>query len=551
MVSRVARINTAASVVAVVSVSALLLAGRAGAQGAPALDSLVRGDPSGDVIVQRIYDEGMHHSRAASLAQVLMDSIGPRLTGSPANRVANDWLVRTYTAWGVPAHNEQYGTWRDWTRGPSEIQLIAPRRRILEATELPWSPSTPAAGDDGDVIALPPSAEVSDRAGYARWLTGVKGKFVMLSMPQPSCRPETNWSQWASPKTANAVRGVRDSVAGDWEKRIAVALGSRPAAELAPRFAAAGALGLLTNMWSEGWGVDKIMSGGPVGATTAIPIFDVSCEDYSLLARLVANGQHPRVHALADGHLAPRESPVFNTIARLDGSEHPDQYVMLSAHLDSWDAGSGATDNGTGTIVMLEAMRLLKQAYPHPKRTILVGHWSGEEQGEIGSTSFTNDHPEVLAGLQALFNQDNGTGNIDTVDTYGFLDAPAAFARWMARMPADMTAGITIDEPGYAKKEDSDSDAFTCHNAPAFFLTSADWGYTDYTWHTNRDTYDKISFDEVKRNATLIALLAYEASEDPAQLSRARRVPPADPSTGQPIPAFQCNRLRRSWSSAH
>ena len=223
---------------------------------------------------------------------------------------------------------------------------------------------------------------------------------------------------------------------------------------------------------------------------------------------------------------------------------------MLSAHLDSWDAGSGATDNGTGTIVMLEAMRLLKRAYPHPKRTILVGHWSGEEEGEIGSTSYASDHADVLEGLQALFNQDNGTGNIDTVDTYGFLDAPAAFARWMARMPADMTAGITIDEPGYSKKEDSDSDAFTCLNAPAFFLTSSDWGYTDYTWHTNRDTYDKISFDEVKRNATLIALLAYEASEDPTQMSRVRRVPPADPSTGQPIPPFHCNRLHRSWASA-
>jgi carboxypeptidase Q len=324
--------------------------------------------------------------------------------------------------------------------------------------------------------------------------------------------------------------------------------GSGPA--LAPRFVAAGAIGFLTNMWSEGWGVDKIMSGGPVGATTTVPIFDVSCEDYSLLARLAAHGQHPRVHALAEGHLAPKESPVFNTIARLDGTEHPNQYVMLSAHLDSWDAGSGATDNGTGTIVMLEAMRLLKRAYPHPKRTILVGHWSGEEEGEIGSTSYASDHADVLEGLQALFNQDNGTGNIDTVDTYGFLDAPAAFARWMARMPADMTAGITIDEPGYSKKEDSDSDAFTCLNAPAFFLTSSDWGYTDYTWHTNRDTYDKISFDEVKRNATLIALLAYEASEDPTQMSRVRRVPPADPSTGQPIPPFHCNRLRRSWASA-
>jgi carboxypeptidase Q len=292
--------------------------------------------------------------------------------------------------------------------------------------------------------------------------------------------------------------------------------------------------------------VDKIMS---VFETTA-PVFDVSCEDYSLLARLAAHGQHPRVHAAAESRVAPQESPVFNTIAELKGTDHPDEFVVLSAHLDSWDAGSGGTDNGTGTIVMLEAMRLLKQMYPHPKRTILAGHWNGEEEGDLGSTAFAVDHPDVLKGLQALFNQDNGTGNIDTVDTYGFLDAPAAFARWMARMPADLTAAITIDEPGMAHNEDSDSDAFACRDAPGFFLTSADWDYTDYTWHTSRDTYDKLSFDDVKRNATFIALLAYEASEDPQQVSRERRIPPLDATTGKPIEPPTCDRAARSWAEA-
>src|SRR5258705_12234345 len=91
-------------------------------------------NPTGDPTVQRIYDEGMRHSQAAKLAQVLMDSIGPRLTGSPANRAANEWLLRTYSAWGVPAKNEQYGTWRDWTRGPSGLMLVSPRVPVLEAT---------------------------------------------------------------------------------------------------------------------------------------------------------------------------------------------------------------------------------------------------------------------------------------------------------------------------------------------------------------------------------------------------------------------------------
>jgi hypothetical protein len=104
--------------------------------------------------------------------------------------------------------------------------------------------------------------------------------------------------------------------------------------------------------------------------------------------------------------------------------------------------------------------------------------------------------------------------------------------------------------PGVAHDESTDSDAFDCRNAPAFFLTSSDWSYTDYTWHTNRDTYDKINFDEVKRNATLVALFAYEASEDPALVQRARRVPPVDARTGQPMPVPECAEPPRSWAAS-
>jgi carboxypeptidase Q len=500
--------------------------------------------PTSDPVVARIYDEGMHHSQTAPLAQALMDSIGPRLTGSSANRAANDWVLHMYEAWGIPVRKEQYGTWRDWTRGPSQVALVSPRNRILEATMLAWSPSTPAGGVTGDVVLLPPVGEVRDSVGFARWLTTVAGKFVAVSFPQPTCRPDSAWAAWASTDSYAAMRAARDSGEAEWHRRILAA--GQDERRLTARISAAGVAGILISRWSLGWGVDKIQS-APGGQA---PVFDLSCEDYGLVSRLAVHGQHPRVHALADGRLAANESPVYNTVAEIKGSEHPDQYVVLSAHLDSWDAGSGATDNGTGTIVMLEAMRLLKLAYPHPKRTIIAGHWSGEEEGEIGSTTFVIDHPEVLKGLQASFTQDNGTGNIDSIDTEGFLDAPAAFARWMSRMPLELTHSITIDLPGYAENEDSDSDAFACRDAPGFFLTSADWDYTDYTWHTNRDTYDKITFDEVKRNATLIALLAYEASEDPVQLSRARRVPPTDPKTGRTVAPPACDQAPRSWAAA-
>ena len=512
--------------------------------GVAATPVLAQDNPTGDPIVQRIYDEGMRRSQAARLAQVLMDSIGPRLTGSAANRSANDWLVRTYKSWGVDVKNEQYGTWRDWTRGSSGIELVSPRTRVLEATMQAWSAATPANGITADAVMIPTPAQIGDSAGFARWLAGVKGKFVLVSMPQPTCRPESDIKTWADSATFAGATALRDSVTTDWAKRFATAkVSTRALTSLVER---AGAAGILSNSWSRGWGVDKIQS----ARSNSVPSFDVSCEDYSLLARLSDNNQHPRIRATANATVAANESPVFNTIATIPGSEKPNEYVMLSAHLDSWDAGSGATDNGTGTITMLEAMRILRAAYPRPKRTIVVGHWSGEEEGDIGSSAFAADHAEILKGLQALFNQDNGTGEVDSVQTNGFLDAAPALARWMSRMPADITKNIALMLPGVAHDESTDSDAFDCRNAPGFFLTSSDWSYGDYTWHTNRDTYDKINFDNVKRNATLIAMFVYEASEDPTFLSRARRVPPTDARTGQPARVPGCSNAPRSWSAS-
>jgi len=509
----------------------------------PAKSALAQDNPTGDPVVQRIFDEGMRHSQAAKLAQVLMDSIGPRLTGSPANRAANDWLLRTYKLWGVSAKNEQYGTWRDWTRGPSGLTLVSPRTRVLEATMHAWSAATPAGGVTADVAMIPRASELGDSAGFAKWLGGVKGKLVLASMPQPSCRPDSDIKFWADSATYSHAVALRDSAMAEWGARFTAAhVSARALPALLER---AGAAGVLTNSWSRGWGVDKIQS----ARVNGIPSFDVSCEDYGLLARLADNGQHPRVHAAAEATLAPNESPVFNTVARIEGSEKPNEYVMLSAHLDSWDSGSGATDNGTGTITMLEAMRILKTAYPKPKRTILVGHWSGEEEGDIGSGAFAADHPEVLAGLQALFNQDNGTGEVDTVQTNGFVDAAPALARWMSRMPADLTRNIVLMMPGVAHNESTDSDAFDCRDTPAFFLTSSDWSYGDYTWHTNRDTYDKVNFDNVKRNATLVAMFAYQASEDPSKVGRTRRVPPVDPRTNQPMRVPKCDEAPRSWKA--
>jgi len=174
---------------------------------------------------------------------------------------------------------------------------------------------------------------------------------------------------------------------------------------------------------------------------------------------------------------------------------------------------------------MMEAMRILREVYPEPRRTILVGHWSGEEQGLIGSRAFAEDHPEVVAGLQALFNQDNGTGRVTNISMMGFTGVAPYMTQWLERIPPEITQHIELEVPGVPASGGSDHASFLCHGVPAFRLGSHEWDYRTYTWHTNRDTFDKVVFDDVRNNAALVAMLAYLASEEPDLLPRDRISP--------------------------
>jgi Zn-dependent M28 family amino/carboxypeptidase len=264
-----------------------------------------------------------------------------------------------------------------------------------------------------------------------------------------------------------------------------------------------------------GWGVNKVFDAQTQKAVS----FDVSCEDYGMLYRLATHRQGPRVRFGAEAD-ALGTVPMFNVIAQLKGTELPNEYVMLSAHLDSWAGAQGATDNGTGTLTMLEAMRILSLTYPHPRRTILVGHWGAEEEGAIGSRSFAEDHQDIVQNLQVLFNQDNGTWKVEIIELQGFAKAGANVAKWMSQLPEEIAGDVELQVPGRQENPGSDHVSFLCHGAPGLRLQSPYPDYRQYTWHTNRDTYDKIVFDDLKNNATLAAMLMYQASEDPDRVPR-------------------------------
>ncbi len=243
------------------------------------------------------------------------------------------------------------------------------------------------------------------------------------------------------------------------------------------------------------------------------------------------------------------EGPVFNTIARIPGTELPNEYVILSAHFDSWDLASGATDNGTGSLTMLEAMRILKATYPSPRRTILVGHWGGEEQGLNGSRAFAEDNPEIVENLQALFNQDNGTGRIVNVSNQGLIGASGYMARWFSGLPTEFSEDVKFDFPGTPGAGGSAYASFVCYGAPSFSLRALNWSYSPYTWHTNRDTFDKVVFADLKHNATLYAMLAYMASEEDTRMPRDRRSEfPVNSVTDEAGAWPECTPSRREWS---
>ena len=496
-----------------------------------------------DPVLRRIWALETDSSQLPRLAQTLFDSLGPRLTATPGMTAAQNWLVATYTGWGVSARKEQYGTWRSWRRGKTHIDLVAPRARTLEGTMLAWSPGTPKGRPvRGPVVILP---DVQDSAVLAAWLPQARGKFVLISFAQPTCRSDDSWEKWAAQSTVDSLKARRTAAQQTWQQRLqrtgyVTGGGVAAAAGLTRRLEAAGVAGIISSNWSQGWGVQKIFG----AYTDRTPVVDIACEDYGLVFRLAQNNQGPVLELTAESQ-ALGETPVFNVVAEIKGSALPNEYVMLSAHFDSWDCGSGATDNGTGSLTMLEAMRLLKLAYPNPRRTILVGHWSGEEQGLNGSRGFVKDHPDIVSGLQALFNQDNGTGRIENMSASGFPDASASLARYLARVPADIIRNIKFSFPGNPSGGGTDHASFVSCGAPGFGLGSGDWDYGRYTWHTNRDTYDKISFDDVKLNAAFAAMLVYLASEDTARVSRDKRTVFAPTQGGNPGSWPECRDAQR------
>lgn len=470
-----------------------------------------------DPMVEKIVEEVNENSNLELLAHELLDIVGPRLVGTPQMDHAHEWALEKFQSWGISAKNEQFGEWRGWERGISHIDLIHPRVKTLYGTQLAWSPTTGGKPVEGEVVILP---DVRDSTEFKAWLPSVKGKFVMISMLQPTGRPQYNWRENATEESFQRMQEARMQASRDWADRVrrtGVSTSMMPTV-----LEDAGAAGIVMSYWSNEFGSNKIFG----ASTVKVPTVDISLEDYGVIFRLAESGQKPRLRVETESKELG-VVPIFNTIAEIKGTEFPDEYVILSAHLDSWEGGSGATDNGTGVISMMEVARVLKKLYPNPKRTIIVGLWGSEEQGLNGSRAFVIDNPDLIANTQAVFNLDNGTGRVSQINGSGFLHSYDFMGRWLSAAPMEIQRQIETTFPGSPAGGSSDHASFVAAGIPAYMLSALPWGYGTITWHTNLDTYDKLVFDDLKQNVILAATLAYKASEEPALVNREKMILPA------------------------
>ena len=285
---------------------------------------------------------GIDSSQVLALAQVLLDSIGPRLTGSPSHKAGNDWLVSTYRQWGIGAKNEQYGTWRSWRRGITHLDLLSPRVRSLEATDarLERRHQGRRSRERSSSCPTSPTARPSRRG-----CRSVKGNFVLISYPQPTCRPDSSFKQFALPATCDSLQASREARAATHGRRGCSAPASQGRPRSTPRSP------------TRARGASSRRSGRRAGASTRssargrpkAPVLDVSCEDYGLLFRLAEQQPGSRCCGSRPSRRPWASSRCSTPSPSIRGTEKPDEYVMLSAHFDSWDGASGATDNGTGT----------------------------------------------------------------------------------------------------------------------------------------------------------------------------------------------------------
>ncbi|MGH7499885.1 MAG: M20/M25/M40 family metallo-hydrolase [Gemmatimonadales bacterium] len=453
-----------------------------------------------------LVSQAIDHSELMANLQHLSDVIGPRLSGSAAMRKANDWAAERLRAYGLTAALEPYTFGVTWERGPASMRILSPFTRAMTGHSWAWT-----AGTGGKPVAAPVVlADLSTPDSLAAYTSRVKGAWVLPRASAPLWNPD------GPPMTA----GDSERIQAIWQLRQQATSDTSAAAVLARRqysldlpyaLKAAGALGTLYD-GSKEHGL-MTMSGSP-NRVSPLPNMVISHEDYTLLERLIHAGVTPRIEATVDNRIGKSPVQQWNTVGEIRGSEKPGEVVILGAHLDSWDLGTGTTDNGTGAMAVLEAARVIAQSGVKPKRTIRFILFSGEEEGLLGSRAYAAAHAAEADSMQAVLVLDNGTGAITGQALQGRDDLEGLWRALLAPV-----ASFGADSIRHAVKSGTDHLSFLPYGVPGFNFDQLVRGY-NHTHHSQTDTFDKAVEGDLKQAAAVMAVTAVELANLPARLPR-------------------------------
>jgi hypothetical protein len=505
--------------------AAFVIAALAGAQ-APTPSDAARAEAL--ALDQKILVSAKEGSEIMANLAYLSDIIGPRLTGSAALKRANEWTAEKMKSYGLA--NVRLEPWTipvGWERGPAYARIIEPDNgRTLHIAAMGWTPGTKGRLE-ADVVAL--------TARNANELAPYKGKLknaVVLRGPPAVVRPIT---AAAPPAAGGEGRARGDSRPGEAAKPAADSQPPRrPPFEQSLAFRRE----MMDFLRQEGAAVMMMDAGKPHGLMTMtgswrgadrasgpepMPAVFVCHEHYALLYRLATRPApaRTRIEIEINNRFIPGPITVYNTVGEIPGSEKPDEFVIVGAHLDSWDLAQGTTDNGTGTSVVLETARILARCGVRPKRTIRFVLFSGEEQGLHGSRAYVQQHKDELPRTSAALIHDTGTGR---VIGWGLQGRAAVKPLLEAEL-------VSLKEVGFQELSlrgmgGSDHMAFEQAGVPGFAVQQ---DMTEYrlTHHSQSDTFDKAREADLIQGAQVMAVTAMRLANLPTLLPRDR--PPRNP----------------------
>jgi carboxypeptidase Q len=502
----------------------------------------------------RIRDEGFKHSHVMEYASALFDDIGPRLTGSPAMARANEWTRAQLATMGCSnAHLESWGEFgMAWTQISASLDMVKPVPGIFLAQATPWSPATPGTVV-AEVIAVPGLKVEGD---LTAWKGKLKGKIILygLAPASPDVDPDSvpTMEHYDSAKLKDLSQyPLNDASPGSQTELIrAIFAGKAFQEKVGKFFAAEGAIAVLEPGGSGG--VLRDDTNASLGwfvyrpeRSQAIPEEVIANEAWDRMSRLLDHKVPVSVRINIATQFGDEHSQGYDTIAEIPGTDPKlkDEVVMVGGHLDSWIAGTGATDNGAGAIAAMEAMRILNSLHVKPRRTIRIALWSGEEEGIFGSTGYVSNHyasfhysgaeqeedvplflrtmtvaptlkPEA-AKLDAYYNMDNGTGKLLGIYAEGNEGIAAIFSQWMK--PVEDLGMTTLTERNTSS---TDHVPFQQAGLPGFQFIQDPRDYDSRTHHTNLDTYEHLSEPDLKQAAVIEAIFLYNTAMRDEMLPR-------------------------------